>query len=94
MGHVLRTEHTESEYSCCFTSAGNLAQVPACKRVGRPKHHWAPNTLQKIIENKTTLVSTHPHACPSSTVLLRPFKDLAKAKVSLEGYHSCAYAFA
>ena len=80
MGHVLRTEHTESEHSCCFTSAGNLAQLSACKRVGRPKHHWAPNTLHKIIENKNTLFATHPHACPSSTVLLRPFKELAQDK--------------
>ena len=80
MGHVLRTEHTETEYSCCFTSAGNLAHITASRRVGRPKHHWAPNTLQKILNNKNTLFPTHPGECPSSTVLLRPFKDLALNK--------------
>jgi len=80
LGHVLRTEHTESEHSCCFTSAGNLAQLSACKRVGRLKHHWAPNTLHKTTENKHTLFPTHPHACPSSTVLLRPFKERAQDK--------------
>ena len=58
----------------------NLAQITACERVGRPKHHWAPDTLQKKIDNKTTLFSTHPNACPSSTVLLWPLKDLAQDK--------------
>ena len=80
MGHVLRTDHKESEYSCCFTSAGNVAHITACKRVGRPKHHWAPNTLNKIIENKATLFPTQSPACPSSIFLLRPYRDLAKDK--------------
>ena len=77
----LTTENSSIKFGNIIpTHPRNFAQITACERVGRPKHHWAPNTLQKIVDNKTTRFSTHPNACPSSTVLLWPLKDLAQDK--------------
>jgi len=77
MGHVLRTPQDHTEYTVCFTAAGNHATISGKKRVGRPKHHWAPNTLQNLAKHRF-IESNTLHAClPSSASLLRPFVDLA-----------------
>ena len=77
MGHVLRSDKDKSEFSVCFTKHGNFAEIKAKKRVGRPKHHWAPNTLQSLVDHRHISDHTLFARLPSTASLLRPFKDLA-----------------
>ena len=78
-GHVLRRDHNGTEHSVCFTSAGNFANIRGSRRVGRPKHHWAPALMESISKGKYTS-NTLLHAIPRSTSLLRPYRLLADNK--------------
>ena len=78
LGHVLRRDTNNTEYSVCFTSAGNHANIRGKRRVGRPKYHWAPSLMESISKRRPTSNTDQMHALiPSSTSLLRPFRDLA-----------------
>ena len=49
-----------------FTAAGNLATISSKKRVGRPKHHWAPNTVQSLVKHIHIENNTLSACLPSS----------------------------
>ena len=83
-GHVLRAHHTNTEHSVCFTSAGNFAEIRGNRRVGRPKHHWAPSLMESISKRKLN-PNTDLHAVPSSTSLLRPYVTLAHNRCAWRG---------
>ena len=76
-GHVLRANTDTTEHTVCFDHAGNHAMIRAKKRVGRPKYHWAPNLMDKLVNKYHLTQTTHLFTTPSSASLLRPFKDLA-----------------
>ena len=78
-GHVLRCDPNNTEYSVCFTTANNFAEIRSTKRVGRPKYHWAPTLMDSITKKKYN-PNTALHAIPSSTSLLRPYRALAQDK--------------
>lgn len=71
VGCVLKTQQGATECTVCFMGSGSLAAFSGKNKIGRPKHHWAPNAFNALVEHRHVTNNAHIAQLPSSALLQR-----------------------